>query len=233
MRGGEIIMADQTQVGQTTTTSSSDVTVEDKGRGADDRIQELVARNKELAQKNEQIVGKLETIEKKISSIPVPTPPIVKEDPNPQLDQAVDVIKKRGKLADTQYVDEKLKAIEDRMILDSEHRRNEQAYDGTDGRPKYDRYQVEEYMRKNGIYNAQAAYDEMHKAEILDWEIKKYEKERTKKPFVAKTSSTSGNVDDQTITREKVNEWLSTPEGRVKYEQHRKEVLQLMAEGKL
>ena len=208
------------------------VTKDENKDGASERIQELIARNKELALKNDEISGKLDKIEEKINTIPVPAPPPIKEQ-TPQVKEAVDFLKKEGKFVDESDLDNKLKAINDRMILDSDHSKFEGAFNGADGRPKYERVAVEDYMRKNGIFNPQAAYEQMNKTELMDWEIKKYEKERGKKPFVAKPSSTADIAEDNTITKEKVAGWLKTAEGRLEYERHRKEVLQLMAEGKL
>ena len=184
--------------------------------------------------KNNQLVNRMESVEQKIDNLPVPTPSIVKEpEPNPEVDKAISFLKEKGKFVDSDYVDKKLKDVNDRMVLDNEHNKYESMLDGSNGKPKYERFAVEEHMKKKGIYNAEAAYQDMHRAELTDWEIKNYEKGRTKKPLVARPSSTAGTVDENAITREKISDWLKTPQGRMKYEQHRSEILKLMAEGKL
>jgi hypothetical protein len=110
--------------------------------------------------------------------------------------------------------------------------RLESMFDGADGRPKYDRTAVEEYARKNAIYNPEVAYRELHRTELFDWELKKLDEKKKQRPYVEKQGSTM-NRDDNTITREKIAEWMKTPEGRAKYERNRDKIIKLMQQGQL
>lgn len=194
-------------------------------RSAEARINELLSKNKELI---EEVQG----LKVKIDTLPVPTPITPPQPDNPEVDKAIKYLKQTGKFVDQNDLEERVRVIQDRMTLDSEHQRLENIYDGSDGRPKYDRNKAEEYMRKNGGMPS-AAYKLMNETELLDWTIKQAEEGRKKKPYIAKPSSTAGIRDDNTITREKIAESMKTPEGRMWYEQNRKEILTLQGEGKL
>lgn len=203
-----------------------------KGRTAEDRIDELLSKNKEMLEKLEERDEKVTELEERLNQMPVPTPlPSIPQSPDVQ--KAIDFLKKEGKFIDAQELESRLKGVQDRMYLDSEHIRLETKLHGEDGKPKYDRAKVEEFMRQRGIYDAETAYEKLYRTELLDWEIKKFETDRKKKPYIAQTKSTAGSeAEEQTITREKVAEWIKTPEGRLRYEHNRSKILQLLAEGK-
>ena len=204
-----------------------------KGRTAEDRINELLSKNKETLERLERAEGRVEELELR----QVPAPQATPQDTttkDPKVKEAVSFLKSEGKFVDEDYVEKRLRTIQDRMIADSEHQRLENLYDGEDGRPKYDRLKIEEYARKTGVWNFPAAYDQLYKDELFDWTVKKMESDRKQKPYVARPSSTQGSqTEENTITREKISGWLKTPEGRTKYEQNRGKILKLMAEGKL
>lgn len=192
-------------------------------KSAEARIHELLSKNKDLEKKMQEIEAKM---------APPPPPPAPAAEPTPEVKRAVDYLKTLG-FTQKQDVEERLRQIEDRMVLNNEHQRLESTYSGADGRPKYDRAATEEFMRKRGIYDAEAAYKLMHEQELFDFELKRYEGDRKKKPFVQKPGSSSGTRGDNTITREKIAEWLKTPEGRTKYEQNREKILSMLAKGEL
>ena len=193
-------------------------------KSAEARINELLSKNKELE-------SKLDTIEEKMA--PPPPPPIDStQELTPEVRKAVDYLKKLGFVTKEEQ-DKKIREVQDRAYLDGEHTKLENRFSGADGRPKYEKKEVEEYMRKRGIYDAEAAYEQLYKKELFDFELKQYEEGRKKKPFVQKTGTSAGSREDNTITREKIAEWIKTPEGRMKYEQNRDKILKMMAEGQL
>jgi len=213
----------------TETETSSEVTDEGETRqpgkkSAEARIHELLSENKELE-------GRLKRVEEKLVS---PTPLSTSTQPTvtPQVQRAIDYLKELG-FVKKEDLEEREKATENKMVLISEHQRLENRYSGSDGRPKYERSEIETYMRKHAIYDPDAAYSLLHKSELLDWEIKKYEADKKKKPFVIRPSSSGNSREDNIITSEKISEKLKTPEGREWYEKNRKKILTLMAEGKL
>lgn len=203
----------------------TEVDTESPGKkSAEARINELIAKNKELA-------NKLDTIEEKMA--PPPPPPIDStQELTPEVQKAVSYLKKLGFVTKEEQ-DKKIREVQDRAYLDSEHGRLENRFSGSDGRPKYEKKEVEDYMRKRGIYDPEAAYEQLYKKELFDFELKQYDEGRKKKPFVQKGGSSAGSREDSTITREKIADWIKTPEGRLKYEQNREKILKMMAEGQL
>ena len=207
--------------------SPSDDQPEDKPgkKSAEARINELLSKNKELE-------NKLITIEEKLAPPPPPAPKDSNQELTPDVKKAVETLKKIG-FVTREEQDKKLQQIQDRAFLDAEHVKLENKYDGSDGKPKYVKKDVEKYMQERGIFDSEAAYKLMFEKELLDFEMKRYEDNRKKKPFVQKPGSSAGTREDNTITREKIAEWMKTPEGRLKYEQNSAKILKMMANNEL
>lgn len=197
-------------------------------RSAEARINQLVAKNKELE-------DRLNHVDER-TSMPstVPTPPIQRDqdESNPEVKKALDFLKQSG-FTTKEDLTKGLQEIEDRRILDTTHRDLEGNYDGQDGRPKYRRSEVEEYMRTQGIYNPEVAYKALHEEELLDWQLKRAEGKRKERPYVQAQGASTGDSGKNTITREKIAKAMLTPEGKAWYERNRTKILQLSAEGKL
>lgn len=184
------------------------------------------ARIGELSGKIKELEGKLDEREQ------IPTPPVNSEQKvDPKVQQAVEQLKKVGNFITQKEFDEGLRTVEERNSLNSEHVRLSNVYDGEDGRPKYDKSKTEEFMRKKAVYDPEIAYHELHRTELLDWDMKKATETKKEKPYVEKQGQTQANRQDNTITREKIKEWLTTPEGRMKYEQNRDKILKLHQQG--
>ena len=223
------------EVETNTSSPSQGDTTQPKGRTAEDRINELLSKVKETTDELGRTREELKTVQSRLETMPVPTPPTV-EPENPDVDKAVSFLKEKGKFVTEADVTKRLQAIEDRNFLQNQHLKLENQYDGADGRPKYDRAKAEEYMRTHPVYDPEIAYREIYKDELFDWSVKKLETDRKNKPYVARPSSTSAaEADNNSLTREKVNEWVNnpTPENKMKYEQNREKILKLMAEQKL
>lgn len=204
----------------------------ESGRNAEARIKELLSKNKELE-------AKLGNIEVRLNSQPVPTPPVTPRHPiadeNPEVAKAIDFLKKNGHFVDQEDMNKQIQDIRNQMILEGEHTRLAGKFDGSDGRPSYNRTEIENYMRTHGVWNPEVAYEQLNKNELFDWEVKKMESDKKKKPFIAKPLATSTQTREEgTITREKIQGWLEGgPEGRAQYEQNRDKILKMMADGQL
>ncbi len=203
-----------------------DLAERSKGRGYQERIDELT--------------GKIYTLEKELKDtqkkVTVPPPPPDNTPPDVQQKRkaATDYIHRELGFPTTTDVEQKLQAIEDRMALNNEHMRLQGEYDGEDGRPKYNKTKIEDFMRDHAVYDPEVAYKALHEAELLDWAMKKGQGERKARPYVEKGGSSSRNaIEDKTITRDKIEEWMKTPEGRMKYEQNRSRILEMMTKGEL
>lgn len=191
-------------------------------RNAEGRINELLARNKELERKLDMVVDRM--------APPPPPPPM--STASPEVQKAIEYLRELG-FTHKDDLSRELQALKDQEVLNSEHFRLASGYDGSDGRPKYDKNEVEDYMRQSGVYNPEAAYKLLHEPELTDWALKKAESTRKQRPYVERANSSALNRDDNTITRDVIAEWMKTPEGRMKYEKNREKILKLMQQGAL
>lgn len=71
----------------------------------------------------------------------------------------------------TEEVQEMLRQKDDDDALKQELTRLEQRYDGSDGRPKFDKKKVVKFALDHQIGDPEAAYKILHEAEITDWHI--------------------------------------------------------------
>lgn len=196
-------------------------------KSAEARINELTGKIKDLE----------EQVAKKETAPPPPPPPAPSNDGklSPDDQKALDYLQSLG-FTRKGEVEEKVRTIEERIALDSEHNRLVSNYDGADGRPKYEKSKVEQYMRERGVYDPEVAYKALNEAELLDWNIKKSNEGGKQKPFVDKPGGGSVNRgSENTITREKLAEVANnpTPANREWYERNRLKILDLMAKGQL
>lgn len=195
-------------------------------KSAEARISELVAEVKATKEELKALKDKETT--------PPPPPAPDKKDVAPEQQKAVEYIKGLD-FVQKSDVEEKIKAIEDRLALDNEHNRLASGYDGADGRPKYDKAKVEEYMRTHAVYDPEIAYKSLNETELLDWHMKKANPDDKKKPFVERPGGGSSSRGDNSITREKLAEVSANPSpaNRAWYERNRNKILELMADGAL
>lgn len=193
-------------------------------KSAEDRIQQILAKNKELERKLSEVEEKL-------------APPVVSQPTaqpfNPEIEKAKGILKQMG-FVHQDELKQRDQVLENRMDLNSLHQKLESKYNGEDGRPTYDRREIEDYMRKRGIWgDPEDAYKLKHETEILDWTLKQAERKKGTKPVALRPNGSSSAPDDQTITREKLSEAMTTVEGRAWYEQNRSKIISLMEKGQL
>ena len=226
-------MDPNTPAGQDTTTpppsgetQPDDAAGEANKRSAESRIDQLIAQNKEL------LAEKLSRDEQRVAPIPP-----VSQEMTPEVKRAIETIKNFG-FPTNEELEAKLKSvrnsIEDQMVLNTENQRLSEVYDGKDGRPKFNAPEIEEYGRKHGIFNPEAAYEQMHKTELLDWHLKTVNQgATTNQPYTTPIGPSSTRGEDNIITREKIAEKLKEPGGMQWYEENRQKILDLAHAGAL
>ena len=188
----------------------------EEGRAAV-RIRELIRQRKELEEELEATKGK---------------PPASEQPPQPTLEEDPEVLRKAvSRLKELGFVTkDEVQKIQDRQVLDKEHDRLERLYDGSDGRPRYNREDVEKYALATGIYNPEAAYKLRYEKELDDWILKESMKANPAGvPFTETPRPTVGPGGDF-ITRETLPELMKD---RVWYEKNRQKILDMMARGEL
>jgi len=192
-----------------------------------ERIRQLIRERNELREKLKSMTNPRE-------QVPPPAPPIGPATQEPigpgeltwEQKQAVETLRRFGIATK-----EDLQAVQDQIILDAEYSRLERLYDGSDGRPKFDRVEIEDHMRKTGIYNPEKAYKDLYEEELFDWRVaqskgkpKEKEKTYTEKP----TPSAEGKTEP--ISIESIKERLSRPDGRIWWEKNRDKILPILGE---
>ncbi|MEK9207798.1 MAG: hypothetical protein AAB922_04900 [Patescibacteria group bacterium] len=142
------------------------------------------------------------------------TPVEVNDDTNRQ---ALDMAKKLGIVTKedfTEYMDKTFRPLyqreraAERLLEECEDLETE--FDGTDGRPKFQKEGVLDYMQQNGIRNPQKAYKLMHEDALDSW--KEQQLGKTKKPgLVTETSSSAGSKRpaEVKVTRDNLNQLVS------------------------
>lgn len=219
---------DQNDLGDGSEGEESDIA--ERNKGVQSRIDELTKEKYDLANQLKTQQDKLIELEKKLAAPTSTTPP------NPDAVKAIEYLKGLGfaqKQEINQEFDSKARAIQDRMALESEHNRLSVKYDGENGYPAYKKQDVEQFMRDHAVYDPEIAFKALKEAEFFDAAKKQSGNGKREKPYIEKPGSTASGREDNTISLAKIEEWVKTPEGRIKYEQNRQKILQLMTEGKL
>lgn len=194
-------------------------------KSAESRIDELIARNKSLEEKLDSVLQERTTV-----------PPAPAEPVSPDLEKAKEFLRTNLNVVTREDLENLKQSLRDEQIVQSEDARLSELYSGEDGRPKYDPLKVKEYGKVNGIYNLEAAYEQLNKAELADWAIRKAEEGMKQRPYVEKGGSSTANKNQNTITREKLQEVvanMSDPKNREWYEKNRDKVLELYRQGAL
>lgn len=120
-----------------------------------------------------------------------------------------------------------LQKMQDNILLDTEYNRLETMYDGRDGRPAFDRTEIEDHMRKTGIYNPEKAFDDLYKDELFDWKMSRHGKTdptERKQSFSERPSAMTATKSEP-LTKESLKERLSKSDGREWWEANRERLL--------
>ena len=122
-------------------------------------------------------------------------------------------------------VDEKIRVIEDRLYFDNLHSRLEGEVGSQKGLPKYDRPEIEAYMKERQIYDPKAAYRDLYHDEIVAHEAAKLTSKKTK---TTKTESTNSRISQtQPWDRDSLAKRLREPDGVQFFRKNREKILKL------
>ena len=182
-------------------------------------LQEERRKRQEL----ERRIGELET---SINSKPASS-----DEENPDLDLAVDKLepyfRKRGFLTRAELEEEKTAES-----YANEMKTLTEKYSGKDGRPAFDAYEVAEFGKKNKIFNLEVAYEQMHKKELLDWQLKKADSSDAPQTESG-TSGIKETGNTPILTREALQKKLDSARGREWWEENREKVIAAMQRGEI
>ena len=106
-------------------------------------------------------------------------------------------------------------------------------YDGKDGRPAFDPYEISEFAKETKVFDLETAYEKKYKKELFDWEVKNLNKGDdvpTEKPG-EKVFDNGGN--HNLLTREEIAKRTAAPGGFEWYEKNREALLKAMERGEI
>ena len=119
-------------------------------------------------------------------------------------------------------IQNEFQSMKDNMILDAEYARLEGLYDGSDGRPSFDRGEIERHMKSTGIYNPEKAYKDLYEEELLAWRLendKSFRRiEPEKKPYTEQPRSRASTADEP-LSIDSIRERLQQKDGREWWEE--------------
>lgn len=223
--------SDDNKTPETNTDTSSD----QKGTDSEGSSGEPSGKKRDAESRINQLVGQVKELENKLAEVSqtkTPEPVPGKTEMTPEMQKAADQIASLG-FPNEDALNKKLQQLEDRLLLDTEHGRLETKFDGSDGRPKYDKREIEKFMRERAVYNPEIAYEQLYKKELLDFEIKQAQKEKPATPDSQSPSGEGGERDTGSLTREIIREKMTSPEWKSFYDKNRDKILTLMQKGQL
>lgn len=155
------------------------------------------------------------------------------DDSNPDLEEAISkiepLLRRRGFMTKDQLEEEKSASA-----YAEEMKTLSQKYDGKDGRPVFDAYEVSDFGKKNRIYNLEVAYEKMHQKELLDWSMKKSpDDDSTPETEKGGTSTIKDTGNTSILSRESLAKRLTQPDGKEWWAKNREKVIRAMEKGEI
>lgn len=122
-----------------------------------------------------------------------------------------------------------LQQIKDQITLETEYSKLESRFSGDDGKPVFDRAEVERHMRDTGIYNPEKAYEDLYKDELFDWRLKqKSSHSDTPKQVFSERPSSSTASKTEPLTVDGLRQRLAQPDGREWWDKNRERILPMI-----
>lgn len=163
---------------------------QDTGSTSEKQISESVPyeRFAEVNNKNKALEKSIEEIRQEMEELKKPSEPQAPVSPEQeqQEQQIREQLKKMGFISK-----EELELVEEDRKLQSTLEKLETKYDGSDGRPKFDRVKVLSFAKEKGIADVDGAYNLLHQPELIDFAIKQAQGKT--KPVKSETSDGSGS----------------------------------------
>lgn len=166
-----------------------------------DRIKEIIQERDEAKEKVAQIQIAQQDYQR-VSQAPVQ--PIS----NDEIDQAINTLKSRGVVTK-----EDLDILFYQIKREKDFERLESKYDGSDGLPKFDKQEVDDYMKRKSIWEPEAAFRNMYFDEFMD-----ARKISQRKGIYTEKPTASSSQKEEPLTIETLREKLRGPKGREYYE---------------
>lgn len=105
-------------------------------------------------------------------------------------------------------------------------------YNGEDGKPKFDPYEIGEYAKKTKIFDLEAAYENKYKKELFDYELRQLNGGDVDTEGASRPVLNDGTNHD-VLTRDYIAKKLASPGGSEWYEKNREALLKAMEKGQI
>ena len=186
---------EQAELDTAATPSSSEETTQDQApveTETADRESQAVpySRFKEVNQRYQETQGTVQELQRKLQELEskvTPAQPVT-----PEIEQAKQALAQLGYKPESELraeMQQMLAQERQNQRVEQQLTQLEKSYDGKDGRPKFDRTEVVNYALSKGFADPEAAYEAMHRKEIIDWHIKQ---------AIAKSGGTKSEASDGT-----------------------------------
>lgn len=195
----------QTQAGRTLT--EEEVAFNSLSGSAQDRFRSILKEREEYREKlsrAEQAFQDRQTVEQLHSTSTQPT------GTDEEVQKAVKTLKEQGGMATVDDLNALWVALENK----ERHDQYEESYNGSNGTPRYDRVEVEDYARRKGFgNNFLAAYREMYWDELTDAKTVS-----TRKPVYTEKPTSAPAQRDEPLTLDSFRKNLRGPNAQAYYE---------------
>lgn len=195
-----------------------------------DRFKKLAQQKRELLIEKQQLQADLEAA-KRSSFVPMPKAGGDQPDMSSDEKVAFNRLKELG-MPDRAEVDRQIKEevenVKSRLYVDNLHDKLESEVGREKGLPGYDRVEIEDYMRKNQIWNPKTAYNELYHDEIVAHEAQRLISKKKEVTQPEKTKSRIGS--SQPWTRESLAERLRQPDGIEFFRKNREKILRMQTD---
>jgi DNA-directed RNA polymerase subunit F len=184
-------------------------------------------RVRNLLEERNNLRNEVQTIKAQIPYAPqqvAQVQPTTSEEVTPEQQQAVENLRKFGILTTKD-----LQEVQDQLTLDSEYMRLETRYSGDDGKPVFDRSEVERHMRDTGIYNPEKAYEDLYRDELFDWRSNQMsQRAETPRQTYSERPSASTQSKTEPLTVDGLRQRLAQPDGREWWDKNREKILPII-----
>jgi len=185
-------------------------------------------RIRELLEQREYLKTQVEELSKNYKPPVAPTQPAYQQEAGgqqgeitPEQKQAIEGLRKFGIVTKEDISD-----LQDQIVLEQEYTRLENKFSGADGRPYFDRTEIEDHMRKTGIYNPEKAYEDLYREELFDWKQEQMGATRSYAQPAYSTKPTGSTASrTEPLTVESLRERLAKPDGKDWWNKNRERIL--------
>ena len=162
----------------------------------------------------------------------VPTPPI---DNNPGVQDAVKQLSQIG-IATREEVQETVNRTVGNLVYNFDFEKLEGRYDGSNGLPKFDRDEYEDFIARHPQYRGYEpvdVYEKMYSDEILDYKLRNQNANQgqgaASRQTTASLRPTKTQVREEPLTPELIEQRLNRPDGREWYEKNKEKISSVLA----